>query len=282
MVEVRYHGRFGNNLFQYALGRIIAQELGFALHASPIEGCPNTSEVVSGICAKEPEQVLREHHIDLAAILGDQTPRKIILDGYFQRQEYYAPFRPALQRWFRQESVPSSGSFAATDVVAHIRRRDYVRHGYALPFAFYEHAITQALPPNGRLTIATDDPWDPFFWRFSRWKPQFLKGSNTAQMHQLLHAPRLVMSASSYSWWPAFLGDAELIICPEPSCGVWDHSRSQGPDLFIPEKFTALGAMTPYSPNALEAAYQRCQRWRCRLVEHINRKWGACIRVPSY
>lgn len=40
MIEVRYRNRLGNNLFQYALGRILAEEKGYALKAAPIAGFP--------------------------------------------------------------------------------------------------------------------------------------------------------------------------------------------------------------------------------------------------
>ncbi len=38
MIEVRYKGRLGNNLFQYCFGRILAESLGFTLKAEYIEG----------------------------------------------------------------------------------------------------------------------------------------------------------------------------------------------------------------------------------------------------
>ena len=44
MVKVRYKARLGNNLFQYCLGRILANELGFVLQADPIPGFPNTAQ----------------------------------------------------------------------------------------------------------------------------------------------------------------------------------------------------------------------------------------------
>ena len=43
MIEVRYKGRLGNNLFQYCLGRILSEALGFALQANAIPGFPGTA-----------------------------------------------------------------------------------------------------------------------------------------------------------------------------------------------------------------------------------------------
>jgi hypothetical protein len=49
MIEVRYKGQLGNNMFQYCLGRILAEELGFALQAGPISGFSNTEEKIGGL-----------------------------------------------------------------------------------------------------------------------------------------------------------------------------------------------------------------------------------------
>ena len=49
MVEVKYIGRLGNNLFQYCLGRIIAEGLGYKLKVDPIPGFPNTNKPVEGL-----------------------------------------------------------------------------------------------------------------------------------------------------------------------------------------------------------------------------------------
>lgn len=50
-VEVRYLGHFGNNLFEYALGRILAEELGLAMRCVPASDPPGWSNVekASGI-----------------------------------------------------------------------------------------------------------------------------------------------------------------------------------------------------------------------------------------
>ena len=49
---------------------------------------------------------------------------------------------------------------------------------------------------------------------------------------------RLVMSASTFSWWPAFLGDPELVICPDPSFGAWaERVGPLAPNLIETDRF---------------------------------------------
>ena len=98
MVEVQYRGRLGNRLFQYCFGRIVAEGLGFALHAEPIPGFAGTAEAVRGAIHERPVVTLEHHVVDLEALLGDPRPRRIVAHGYFQRYEYYRAFRDVIRR----------------------------------------------------------------------------------------------------------------------------------------------------------------------------------------
>src|SRR4051794_34298153 len=99
MIEVRYKGRLGNNLFQYCLGRILAENLRMKLKCDPIPGFKHTFELVEGGVSDGPEVVLTGQIIPLRCILNDPRPPRIVLDGYFQRAEYYRPFLKEIKRW---------------------------------------------------------------------------------------------------------------------------------------------------------------------------------------
>jgi hypothetical protein len=125
MVDVRYRERLGNNLFQYCMGRILAEGLGFALQAEPIAGFPNTQQCVEGARYEMPEQVLSGHCIDLRGILADRSPRRIVLNGWFQRSEYYRLHRERIREWlaFDASVMPDS----SPQVLVHVRRTDYIQ-----------------------------------------------------------------------------------------------------------------------------------------------------------
>src|SRR5207249_9176759 len=101
MIEVQYVGQLGNNLFQYALGRILAEKLGMELRCAPAPGhetghsldkvwrnfadCPQHIPGLS-YCGPDVEEVLLLwHRIDVAALLARREPRHIVLRGWFQR-----------------------------------------------------------------------------------------------------------------------------------------------------------------------------------------------------
>src|SRR5215813_6868268 len=211
MIEVRYKARLGNNLFQYCLGRIIAEELGFKLCAEPIPGFPNTALSVVGEEREDYEQILTGQQIDLPAILADRRPRKIILDGWFQRYEYYRPYRNKIREWLALDpEIPILTR--QPELVVHVRRTDYVSLGWALPFSYYDSAIERALPSNGEVWLVSDDRSDPFLKRFKKWNAKFFAGSALQQFGLMRSAVSLVLSQSTFSWWPAFLGDASKVI----------------------------------------------------------------------
>jgi hypothetical protein len=107
------------------------------------------------------------------------------------------------------------------DVVVNVRRTDYIKYRWALPFSYYEKAIEKVLPIGGSVCVVTDDSSDPFFRSFKKWRPAFFDATPLEQMRYLSLAPRLVMSQSSFSWWPAFLAEDQTVVCPVPAQGCW-------------------------------------------------------------
>lgn len=279
MIDVRYKARLGNNLFQYCFGRILAEALGFELHASPIDGLPNTSEAVAGSRHDEPEVVLTGQRVDLDAIVRDRRPRKIVLDGWFQRYEYYRPHRDRIRRWLKfgsEVTVPKT----KPGTVLHIRRTDYVQLGWALPFSFYEQALQQ-VPSVGDLWVVTDDPRDPFFRRFDRWRPKFATGTPLDDLCLMAAARSIVMSQSTFSWWPTILGDPDVVVCPDPTFGAWSRGGEAEDAMLIErDRFVCLRCDAPYQPATREAQYQSRRLLRRRVILAINRRLGTALPVP--
>lgn len=281
MVEVRYKARFGNNLFQYCLGRILAEELGFALQADPIPGFPNTAQRVTGATHVGPEQILSGQCIPLEGILADRSPRRIQMHGWFQRHEYFRPHQARIREWLafdpairQPEEVP--------DVVVHVRRTDYVPLGWALPFSYYDEALTRIMPQGGRILIMTDDRKDPFFRKFARWKPRFSTGTAMEDLLAMTRAPRLVMSQSTFSWWPTFLGDKLEVACPLPSFGAWSpQGEASEANLIERDRFLCIECREPYQPTLADRWHQKRRAlWR-RVVLAANRRLKLSLREPA-
>jgi len=106
MVEVKYSSQMGNHLFQYCFGRIIAERLGYKLKAGPIPGFSNTAKKVNGhdyfsypadLLLGHIEKKIKRQEIDLKALLADKRKRKIVINGFFQRYEYYKPYKSQIR-----------------------------------------------------------------------------------------------------------------------------------------------------------------------------------------
>jgi len=276
MIEVRYRNRLGNNLFQYALGRILAEEKGYALSAAPITGFPNTRHPVHGTAYEQPRCLFRKVQIiDFAGLLADPTPQRLILDGWFQRGEYYWPYRDRILKWFGKDPAIQMPDFQP-DLIVHVRRDDYLYYGWALPFSYYEEAIERLNPPGGRICILTDDPTDPFFRLFERWQPQFYHGDMLQEFWLMAQAPRLVLSQSTFSWWAAFLAESQVTVCPAPSFGCWrPRPDKMEVNLVDRERFICIDCPEPYQltpDDLLRARYVR--RFKHRLSQAWSRAFS--------
>lgn len=280
MVKVQYRDRLGNQMFQYALGRILAERLGFSLKAQPLAQFSGTHRLHDGASYDSPVQFLTGHKIDFEGVAQDNSHRCILLDGWFQRAEYYTASRPLLREWFTFSG--SSQVSCADELVVNVRRTDFIGLGWALPFTWYQEAIEAALPRGGRVAIVTDDPSDPFFRHFRRWRPRFFRGTPAEQMSYMASAPRLVMSASTFSWWPAFLGHAETVVCPVPTFGVWAGDGGHEIALTEVPGFTRLPARASYAPDTLESAYQRWRSYRARGADWLNSHLGTRFSVSKF
>lgn len=282
MVEVRYQGGLGNNMFQYCLGRLLAEDLGFALRAQPIPEFPNTGQAVQGARYDAPEQIVAGQRIDIAAILADRGPRKIVLDGWFQRLEYYREHLSRIREWLAfgpSVALPEGPA----DVAVHVRRTDYVGRRWTVPFSFYNAALERLKPRPGCVWIVTDDAKDPYFRRFRGWKPKFLSGAPGEDMLFLTRARNLVLSPSTFSWWAAILGAQEQVICPDAAFGAWSKlGASDGEvDLIDRDRFVCLTCDAPDTPTPRERQYQLRRYLQFRAVRALRNRLGLPLRERS-
>jgi hypothetical protein len=274
VIEVRYKGQLGNNLFQYCLGRILATEMGYALEAPPIPGFSGTSTTVDGRRYQAPERLISGQALDVERLRRERPACRVVLHGWFQQHEYYRPHRQAIRQWLAFDDVVPVQASRPTTVV-HVRRHDYVTNGWALPFSFYERALEQ-FDALGDLWILTDDPSDPFFDRFARWRPRFTHGSTLADLRFMSAARQLVMSQSTYSWWASFLGEPDRIVCPVPSYGAWSAS-GEGVSLIERDRFVCIDSNEPYRASFRERFYQQRRGLRPAVARTIRR----FIPVPT-
>lgn len=180
-------GRFGNQMFQYAYARKLAEQQGRELHTNGWAGQKVFQLNESPLDGSE--EMLHEH--------------------YHQDQDSLIYTREDARRWFswRPEVVSLLDDPCRdldADWVGHLRRGDFTACGYPVVSEF---AIRRAL--NGK-TLGVHGLWiacEECPWR----RPEFADGlSFVPDFYLMARAKVLFRANSSFSWWAATLGNGRV------------------------------------------------------------------------
>lgn len=247
-------GRLGNNLFQYAFGRIIAQGLGFELRCRPIRGASGPGSFagsrsaflgaplrISGVAHRSVVQDWSitaspdwdGQTIDLGAVLKDVRPRRIRLLGFFQRYTYYRAYKARIRDWFATKPSAWAREIGRNDVLVDLRLgEDFAAMGWRMP-PEYQLSILETLSDVERVFVVGPDVDDQTLAKFRRFSPiRFHHGpiENFAFMQAFR---RMVLSNSTFSWWASFLSPmAEAVYGPvNPTSAAYSFHNSGGVDL---------------------------------------------------
>ena len=222
MINVKYNGRLGNNLFQYCYGRILANKLNMELNATEIRGFENTKE----------------------KIYGNKMDPPIVLEGYFQQYSYYKNYKNDIKKWLYIDKKIEE-NITENDLVIYIRRSDYVSSNLSMPMSFYEDCIKNI--PHDKLYICTCDPKDPI-------TIDFVKKYNGIMRHKsqlddfkfIMNFNKIVLSQSTYCWWAAWLSDAKEIYFPlSEDFGAW--GKGHDANLIVDEpRYKYIKVTEPY------------------------------------
>ncbi len=235
MVEVRYRGSFGDNLFQYCFGRLLAERWGHQLKALPLPHFPVTAESVdgrkylspflswSGMAVEERQlgMLLRDREM-AAPVRG-----RLILYGWFQRWEYYRGHKSSLRRWL--QTAPPAEPAEPGDLAICLRTRR--------PEAWNEAGIHSGRAPqwkkpapslesirrlvestsHERLVLLTDSAMGESTAALKDLKPVLRNIDSFHSWNWLRSCRRMAITVCHPAdWWAAMLSDAEEIYAMDP------------------------------------------------------------------
>lgn len=222
MIVVNYMGMMGNNLFQYAFGRIIAEKLGYALRMNPpmgdLKGFPNIT-TLEGLSFENPEEILDGHLLDLKTVLDNKSNRKIILKGYFQRTEYYLDHKDVIKNWFSTNPSKNIPRVNPNDIVVHIRRGNYGKTGSILDLNFYREVLDPC--QHDRVFVCGIGVDDKTRRVLSKYNPIYVSHKPIDDFNFIKSFNKIIQSTSTFCWWASFLSDAKEIYTPRPVTGYW-------------------------------------------------------------
>lgn len=226
IVEVRYTGRLGNHLFQYAFGRLLADELGARLVAPPIDGFPRTRAPQGSPSTQRsrPSVTIEGHRLSRHKRAALKVARHVELSGFFQRFEYYREHRRRIADWFHRASPEPLPERSLT---IHLRSGDVWGWGEQTPHPGYP-----ALPISYYRRILDERPWSAVYVVCERADDPVAQQllaipgvsheprSSLDDFDVLLASRAIVLSVSTFGWWPAWLSRAETIFYP--LAGIFD------------------------------------------------------------
>lgn len=231
-------GRLGNQMFQYASLRGIADKHGYDYAIPPkrlfgqeddnvkndiectIHDIFNIEHVKQGISAYP---VLMESTHKFDQNLYDKCPDDVDLMGYFQTSKYFENIRDEILEdfSFKDEIISLCETFLLDSecISLHIRRGDYVnlQHYHTLlAMEYYEEAL-QKFPDSIPVIVFSDDPqWCHEQDIFS--SDRFIISENNQTSIDLCLMSMCnyhIIANSSLSWWGAYLSNSKKTIAPK-------------------------------------------------------------------
>ena len=227
MVTVNFRGRLGNNMFQYCLGRILAETLGYKLNSPAIEGFVGTHDTVDGIIPSNYSINLEGHVVDLNAVINHPDKPQIVLDGFFQRYEYYRNHKEKIREWMRIDDYNVGQT--ENDIIVHVRLGDDINefhpdHPYIMPLDYYDQVLINIDFDRLYLCSEPETIESKYIKQFDKYDPIILHGDTLQDLRAIKSFDKIIVSQSTFSWWGAFLSNASEIYMPVPVCG---HARNQ-------------------------------------------------------
>lgn len=235
MVEVRYRGSFGDNLFQYCFARLLAEHWGHELRALPLPHFPVTAEPVSGRRFLSPFQSwggAAAEERQLGTLLrGENLTQpvhgRLVLFGWFQRWEYYRDHAEKLRRWMATAAPEKPAEPDEFAVCIRTRRPESwdepgIHSGRAPAWkrTVPQSATLQRLldrVPHQRLVVLTDAPECDEVQALRPRNPRIIHADSFASWNWLRTCRRMMIPiVHPADCWAAFLSSAEEIYALDP------------------------------------------------------------------
>ena len=249
------NGRLGNQMFQYAALRGIAEKRGYDWCIPPDTydhkdnyGLYETFELTNvkpeNIGFVDGEYIEENDHCFIPEFF-DECPDNVSLNGYFQTEKYFIHIDDKIREDFTFKSdylTPCKeyiDSLGDSPIFLHIRQSDNIgREQYhpILPISYFEEALSH-FPEDTPCFVFTDDlEWckgqsfftqDRFMFNESNGRYSYQTIDGTGQMQNTL-LPQVdlclmslcsgaIIANSSFSWWGAWLqNDRGKVIAPNP------------------------------------------------------------------
>jgi hypothetical protein len=251
MIIVKLRGRLGNQLFQYALGRLMAKRYnttfmidssGQKFNLEYFNLCQNIGLLSNNILEKINNKAVKLLSLKMPKVVMEDVTLTVdqskLLDnrkylGYFQEYDLYNEVRSELikdfsikNKYIREFNERFKKSFySKKTLTVSFRLGDYkgftffIKDGILpfIPFYWYEQVLSQFDLDEYAVYFMSDDI-DFVEKYFSVRHPNitYVRAGVATQLHMMANANVCVISNSTFAWWGAYLNNiGGRIICPQ-------------------------------------------------------------------
>lgn len=262
MITVRLKGGLGNQMFQYALGRVLATKHNTDLfldlnyfknkNFTPREYNLDQFNIKAQIIEKSKIPLLLKFF--LPSIKKFNWNGNIYLDGYFQSEKYFKEYTEVIRKDFTLKNSPAQNIQIlaeeikkANSVCIHVRRGDYVGNKFheVVNNEYYVKGIEYIKnhAPIDKIYIFSDDiEWCKNNISFELPTmfvgPEYAGEKGEGHMFLMSKCKNFIIANSSFSWWAAWLSNNEekIVICPKQ----WFPDASRDTKDLIPKEWIRI------------------------------------------
>jgi len=253
-------GRLGNQMFQYATLRGIANTHGyeFTIPESDFNDEWNDHQLFDAFNlpylkskGRVSDKFLQERQFNYDSELVEQCPDDISLYGYFQTERYFSHIADSIKEdfTFKKDVVTNCKEVMeelSEPIALHVRRTDYVEKSQDHPPCSleYYHTALKRFNEKRPVVIFTDDvQWCKDQDIFS--PDRFLiseTGNNVYDLCLMTLCTDYIIANSSFSWWGAWLSQNPdpKVIAPKTWFGSTGYTAKNNTVDIVPKRWTKI------------------------------------------
>jgi hypothetical protein len=251
------HGRLGNQMFQYATLRGIAETKGyeFCIPESTFKNEWEDHQLFEAFTLPNLKNkkflsanYYQEKQYNYSQGYVDECPDNVNLFGYFQTEKYFSHIADSIREDFTFKSEvldPCKEAFDFGEIISlHVRRTDYVEKSDdhpLCPMKYYEDALSKFDSDLPVLIFSDDTKWckeqelfkpDRFMVSESNW--------NLVDMCLMTMCSHHIIANSSFSWWGAWLSGSDDVIAPARWFGDKGYTANHNTEDIVPDRWTKI------------------------------------------
>jgi hypothetical protein len=212
MITIRYKGRTGNRLFQYATARLLSEKTGQAIY-NPLKTKIISHGSITDSILFSKDLWINEKDFNKCIASEEIFSHNLYLDGYFQFRDLINIFLSKKEILFINNSKIIDGLFV------HVRLGDIVnvKKNIIPSYNYYASLINKHKTLTYKV-ISTDSPNHEMVQCLIKEFNLELYTENNPEEAILFGSQfrTKILSSGTFSWWIGFLGCNETVYCPDP------------------------------------------------------------------